>query len=298
MGFTVGAIIVEGAAEAAVAAEIAAASMAVGEVAASSVLIAAGTDVAGMAALDSAAMAAAGEAGLTAGAEAAGTVGMDAVAAESGSLAVGADGADIASLAGNSVESGGLTDMGAEAVNSAVDPGLTSTSLPDVAASNSTLTDYGTQAAAAPDAATSSITPQTTAAPTGPDVPGATASTTDAALGAPASSDPATLAADEFGGNSVNQYGTGAATPTPAGFNSFLDYMKSAAKFAKANPMVVTGAMQLGGGALKGMATTSAANKNRAVLQQTADINAARVKQGSYGSDVAGYTPIIASRRI
>ena len=77
-----------------------------------------------------------------------------------------------------------------------------------------------------------------------------------------------------------------------------MDYMKEAAKFAKANPLVTSVGMQVGGGALKGMNDASTANKNRAVLQQTADINAAKVKQGSYGSDVAGYTPIIASRRI
>lgn len=314
MGFTVGAIIVEGVVDAAIVEAVAATAITVGEVALDSALIAAGTDVAGMAALDAAAMATAGEVGLAAGVDAAGMAGMDAAAAaaDSSSLALGADSAgSAASLAGNEFGSASLADMGTgasgSAAETAADTGLASASLPDSAASNTSLVDYSAQTATGPDVAsastapnnaTSSIAPNT--APTGPDVPGATSPTADVASGSPVSSDPSTLASNEFGANPAGQYGTGApaAAPTPTGFSTFTDYMKAAAKFAKANPLVTSVGMQVGGGALKGMADASTANKNRAVLQQTADINAARVKQGSYGSDVAGYTPIIASRRI
>ena len=304
MGFTIGAIFLEGVAEAAVAAEIAAAAMTVGEVAASSALIAVGTDVAGMAALDAAAMATAGEVGLTAGVEAAGAVGMDAAAGESGLLAVGADGADAASLAGNGLGESGLSDLGAGATNSATDA-----SLSDVGA-QAAADEFGNVPLSQAGTAQTGIDPATAAANEFGSVPasqagtaqasGTTSLTPDVSAGSTAGTDPGTTAANEFGTNPVNQYGTGASNvvPTPAGFSNFMDYMKAAAKFAKANPLVTSVGMQVAGGALKGMNDTSTANKNRAVLQQTADINAAKVKQGSYGSDVAGYTPIIASRRI
>ena len=66
------------------------------------------------------------------------------------------------------------------------------------------------------------------------------------------------------------------------------------AKFVKANPAIF---MQLGGGILKGAEASRQADKNRAIQQQNADAYTAKVKQSSYGSQVANYTPIINTAR-